>query len=114
MVQTARLFLGVTDDGRITDISLGYIPYEKRLMERAVKVDFNVAEPLVCCSAEDLVILKTVAGRDIDWSDIRRIIQVSGRQMDWDLVFSELEPLLQLTENPEPAEQLRELLEREK
>lgn len=113
MVQTARLFLGVTDDGRNTDISLGYIPYEKRLMERAVKVDFNVAEPLVCCSAEDLVILKTVAGRDIDWSDIRRIIQVSGRQMDWDLVFSELEPRLQLAENPESAEQLRGLLERE-
>lgn len=114
MVQTARLFLGVTDDGRNTDISLGYVPYEKRLMERAVKVDFNVAEPLVCCSAEDLVILKTVAGRDIDWSDIRRIIQVSGREIDWDLVFSELEPLLQLAENPESAEQLRELLEREK
>jgi len=113
MVQAARLYLGVTDDGRNTDISLGYIPYEKRLLERAVKVDFNVAEPLVCCSAEDLVILKTVAGRDIDWSDIRRIIQVSGRQIDWELVFSELKMLLEMAEKPEAVMQLRELLERE-
>ena len=113
MVQTARMYLGVTEDGRNTDISLGYLPYEKRVLERAVEVDFNVAEPLICCSAEDLVILKTVAGRHIDWSDIRRVIQVSGRQMDWELVFSELEPLLELAENPESAKQLSELLERE-
>ena len=76
-------------------------------------MDFNVADPLVCCSAEDLVILKTIAGREIDWFDIRRIIQVSGRQMDWELVFSEFEPLLDLTEQPESAQKLRELLERE-
>lgn len=113
LVKNARIQLGIADNQAETDISLGYLPYEKRLLERAVEVDFNVEEPLVCCSAEDLVILKSIAGRDIDWSDIRRIIQVSGRQMDWELVFSELEPLLELTENPKSAEQLRELVERE-
>lgn len=113
MVKSARLYLGITDDGRQTDISLGYIPYEKRLMKRAVSVDFGVAEPLLCCSAEDLVILKTVAGRNIDWSDLRRIIQVSGPEIDWKLVFDELIPLLEIVEKSEAETQLRELLEKE-
>ena len=114
LVGVARMYIGVTEDGRKTDISLGYTPFEKRVMERAVDVDFGIEEPLCCCSAEDLVILKTVAGRGQDWVDIRRIIQVSGRQMDWDLVFTELKMLLEMTGNPGAAEQLRELLEREK
>jgi len=113
LVQMARMYLGVTDDGRNTDISLGYTPYEKRVLERAVDVDFSVAEPLRCCSAEDLVVFKTIAGRHIDWSDVRRIIQVSGRTMDWDLVYEELEPLLALSEKSEHSRKLRDLVQTE-
>jgi len=113
LVLNARMYLGVTDDGRNADISLGYTPYEKRVLKRSVDVEFGVSEPLRCCSAEDLVIFKTIAGRDIDRSDLRRIIQVSGRTVDWDLVFGELGPLLDLVEKPERADELRELVERE-
>lgn len=114
LVRNARMYLGITDDETQVDISLGFTPYEHHVMERAVDVDFGVEEPLRCCSAEDLVVLKTVAGRGQDWVDLVRIIQHSGKSMDWDLVFSELTPLLELTETPESAERLRELMELEK
>lgn len=108
-----RMYLGISPDNIEIDISLGYIPYERRLMERAVDVDFGVGEPLLCCSAEDLVVLKTIAGRDRDWGDLIRIVQRSGRHMDWKLVFSELKPLLDLVGSPESLKRLREMVESE-
>ncbi len=82
-------------------------------MERAVDVDFDVADPLVCCSAEDLVIMKTVAGRDRDWADIRTVIHRSDATIDWDVVYSELKILLELSENPEHEARLREIVREE-
>ncbi len=108
------MYLGVSADRTPIDISLGFTPYEYRVMERAVDVDFGVEAPLRCCSAEDLVVLKTVAGRDQDWVDIGRIVQRSGRTLDWELVFRELKILLELSESPESADRLREILEEEK
>lgn len=113
MAATARMFLGTEPGGIEVDISLGFTPYESRVMERAVDVDFEVADPLRCCSAEDLTIMKTVAGRDQDWADIRRIVQRSGPGVDWDLVYSELEVLLALSENPEHEARLREIVRTE-
>ncbi|TDI77981.1 MAG: hypothetical protein E2O84_00125 [Bacteroidetes bacterium] len=113
LATTGRMFVGVAPDGIQVDVSLGFMPYEKRLMERAVDVDFEVAEPLRCCSAEDLAITKTVAGRDQDWADIRRIVHRSGPQVDWELVYEELKVLLSLSENPEHEERLRQIVKEE-
>lgn len=92
------------------DISLGALPYEERLVERAS--DFAVAPGVVLrtCSAEDLLVLKAFAGRDLDWADIRGIaVRQSGR-LDEALVFRELEPLLELKGTPEAATRLRRML----
>ena len=92
------------------DISLGALPYEERLVERSS--DFAVAPGVVLrtCSAEDLLVLKAFAGRDIDWADIRGIaVRQSGR-LDETLVFRELEPLLELKGTPEAATRLRGML----
>lgn len=109
----ARIFLGVAPDGIKVDASLGFMPYEKRVMERAIDVDFEVADPLHCCSPEDLAILKTVAGRDRDWADIRTIVHRSGLRMDWELVYDEVKVLLALSENPEHEKRLREIVKTE-
>jgi len=113
LVTVARMYLGVTPEGRNADISLGYTAFEKRMLKRSVDVDFGISDPLRCCSPEDLVILKTIAGRGQDWVDLRRIIHASGHELDWDLVFEELVPLLELTEQPERAQDLRELVDKE-
>jgi hypothetical protein len=70
-------------------------PPEHRLMERAVDLDFDVYQRLHCCSAEDLTILKTVAGRPKDWVDFNRIIQrsgQSGRHVKEDISAIEVSP----------------------
>lgn len=109
----ARMFVGTTPDGTEVDVSLGFMPYEQRMIERAVDVDFGIEESLRCCSPEDLVITKTVAGRGQDWVDLARIAQRSGRDMNWDLVFEELGTLLEWAEQPEHADRLRDILSEE-
>jgi hypothetical protein len=62
------------------------------------------------CSAEDLVVLKVFAGRDIDWVDVRGVAIRQGAGLDQGLVFNELMPLLELKGTPEVAQRLREIL----
>lgn len=86
---------------------------KKRVMEPAIDVDFEVADSLQCCSPEDLVIMKTVAGRDRDWGDIRAVVHRSGERIDWELVYEEVKVLLALSENPEHEERLRDIVKTE-
>ncbi|MFT7552897.1 MAG: hypothetical protein ACI9BV_003226, partial [Rhodothermales bacterium] len=84
MAKSARMYLGRSESGQRVDAALAFMPYEPGMLDRAVDVDFGIEEPLHCCSAEDLAITKTVAGRGQDWVDLKRIIQRSGRAIDWD------------------------------
>jgi predicted nucleotidyltransferase len=114
MAKVARMYLGRSKAGQGVDVSLAFMPYERRMLDRAVDVDFGLERPLHCCSAEDLVILKTVAARGQDWVDLKRITQRSGRAMDWELVWRELEPLLEMIGRPESMERLRGIVEAER
>lgn len=113
MVRFGRMFLGHTRKGMQVDISIGFTPYERRMMERAQDVDYGVDVPLHICSALDLAVLKTVAGRLRDWADIQRIIQRSGETMDWNLVYEELEPLLALAHKEDHLPRLKSMVEEE-
>jgi len=113
MFLLGRMYLGRSPRGRQVDISIGFTPYEKRMMARAVDVDYGLDAPLRICSAVDLAVMKTVAGRGQDWVDLQRIIQRSGDAMDWDLVFSELEPLLSMAGREENLDRLRNLVAEE-
>jgi len=92
------------------DVSLGGLPFEERLIARAS--DFAIGRDLVLrtCSAEDLIVLKAFAGREIDWLDVRGVAIRQGGRLDQKLVFRELMPLLELKGTPEAAERLREIL----
>lgn len=111
--QLGRMYPARSESGKQIDISIGFTPYERRMMERAVDVDFGVDVPLRCCSAEDLVITKTIAGRGQDWVDLGRIIQRTGMKMDWDLVWAELEPLLKMTHEEERLPRLKKMVDEE-
>jgi hypothetical protein len=108
-----RMYLGVSPKGKQVDISIGYTPYESRMMARAVDQDYGLDAPLHICSAIDLTVMKTVAGRLRDWADIQRIIQRSGETMDWDLVYEELAPLLELAYKEENLTRLKKMVEEE-
>ncbi len=113
MVLFGRMFLGRTKKGKQVDISIGFTPYERRMMERAQDVDYGVDVPLHICSPEDLIVTKTLAGRGQDWVDINRVIQRSGESMDWDLVYDEVTPLLALAHKEDNLPRLKAMVDEE-
>jgi hypothetical protein len=106
-----RVVLIATAEGVPVDISLGAMPFEERAVQRAT--DYAMAPKVVIrtCSAEDLVVMKAFAGRARDWLDIEGIIDRQAGKLDSELVFAELDPLLDLKEDPESSSRLRALLD---
>lgn len=94
------------------DVSLGAVPFEERIVERASDHELVPGQQLRICSAEDLVVLKAFAGRPVDWSDIGGVVARSGQHLDVDLVLEEASVLLEIKEAPEDLARLRALLGR--
>jgi len=92
------------------DVALGGLPFEERLIERATDFEVGPGAVLRTCSAEDLVVLKAFAGRDVDWIDVRGVAIRQGSRLDRDLIFRELAPLLELKGTPEAQQRLRGIL----
>jgi hypothetical protein len=105
-----RVLLVQSAAGVPIDIALGAMPFEERAVERAS--DFSIADgvTLRTCSAEDLIVFKVFAGRPKDWLDVEGIVLRQHRRLDQPLIWAELGPLLDLKEEPEAAEHLREIL----
>ena len=105
-----RVVLITTSSGVPIDVSLGALPFETRLVQRASPFPVSVDESVLTCSAEDLIVLKAFAGRDRDWADIEGILMRRAGQLDEALVFQELMPLLELKEEAtDAAEKLKRL-----
>ena len=83
------------------DISLGALPYESEMMQRASDWELGNGQLIRCCSAEDLVVQKAFADRDRDWADIASILRRRPKGIDRGLVEQELATLLPLKpDNP--------------
>lgn len=108
----ARVLLLRHENGVGLDIALGALPFEEASVARAS--DWRAASDclLRTCSAEDLIVHKAFAAREQDWADIVRILQRQGRTLDLPLVERELIPLLDLKEEPQNLDRLRQLISR--
>ena len=104
-----RVLLVETPDGVPIDIALGGLPFEARVIARSTSFDVAPGVALVTCSAEDLVVLKAFADRMQDWLDIEGVIVRQGLSLDRSLVLAELEPLLELKEDPQAQATLQGL-----
>lgn len=91
------------------DVALGGLPYEERLIARSTDFAFGSGATLRTCSAEDLIVLKAFAGREIDWLDVRGVVVRQGARLDQELVFRELSPLIELKGALDAADRLREI-----
>jgi len=93
-------------------VALGAMPFEERAVNRASP--FLVAEgvSLMTCSAEDLIVFKAFAGREQDWIDIEGITLRQRPRLDEQVIWQELNPLLELKEDDLSGPRLRRLLER--
>ncbi len=105
-----RVVLLESDAGVPIDVALGALPFEERAAVRAS--DFAITPPvsLRTCSAEDLIVLKAFAARPKDWLDIEGIAVRQRGRLDVELIWTELEPLLELKEDRVTAASLRALL----
>jgi hypothetical protein len=106
-----RVLLLEGQSGVPLDVSLGAMPFEERAVLRASEFPIEAGAALLTCSAEDLVVFKTFAGRAKDWLDVESIA-LRQASLDQALIWRELEPLLELKGSPESADRLRAVLDR--
>jgi hypothetical protein len=107
-----RIVLLESELGTGIDVSLGGLPFEERLVDRASVWHVEGHGGIRTCSAEDLVVLKAFASRPQDWIDVEKVIIRQVDSLDRNLIRSELHPLAELKEDPEILTQLEQLLEK--
>jgi hypothetical protein len=107
-----RILLLQSKDGVGIDIALGAMPFEHHTMTRATEFEFASGQRLRTCSAEDLVVMKAVAGREQDWLDIKGVLIRQGNHLNWKTILTELRPLSALKEAPEIVTELERLRKR--
>lgn len=105
-----RVLLVRTQRGIAVDIALGGLPFEERSIQRSSTWAWDDAHVLTTCSAEDLVIHKSFAGRDLDWSDVERILTRQHSKLDLGLIRSELKPLLDLKGEEHAMDKLESII----
>ncbi|MBA3315166.1 MAG: hypothetical protein M3552_19775 [Planctomycetota bacterium] len=94
-----RMVLLTASNGVTIDVGLGAFPFEERMIERSSCFDYLPDVTLRTCSAEDLVILKAIAGRGRDWSDIEGVAIVQRDRFDWPYVEKALSSFSEVFES---------------
>lgn len=107
-----RILLLQSKLGTGIDLSLGGLPFERRLIERSSVWEIPRHGTIRTCSSEDLVVLKAFASRPQDWIDVEKVIIRQGSRLNRELVKQELQPLAELKEEPELVDQVEKLLQK--
>lgn len=90
------------------DISLGAFDFEVNMVARATYQNYLPGLELKICTAEDLVVTKSFADRPKDWLDIETIL-IRQDALDWEYIFEQLTPIVELKEAPEILTRLETL-----
>jgi len=86
------------------DISLALPGYEDDLLERAVEFAPEAGKAIRLCTAEDLIIHKTVAGRPQDLADVQSIVFRQAEKLDVAYIRKWLRQFAEIMEQPELPE----------
>lgn len=105
-----RVLLARTNSGVNVDVAFGAFPFEERSVHRASTWAWAEGQCLITCSAEDLVVHKVFAGRDLDWGDVERVLIRQSGKLNLAQVRSELRPLLELKGELEARDKLERML----
>src|SRR5215467_89409 len=84
----SRALLLESPDGVGLDVSLGALPFEQLVIERATLFEFAPGLNLRICSAEDLMVMKLFASRAIDIRDAEGIAVRHKQTLDWRYIES--------------------------
>ena len=105
-----RVLLLESSEGVGLDVALGGFPFEDHSVQRATPWPVEGLS-LLTCSAEDLIVHKAFAARDLDWADVASIVMRQGRKLDVDQIWIELRPLVELKEEPEILTKLQRIFD---
>ena len=103
-----RVLLLVADNGTPIDIGLASFPFEEEIIARATPFRFTPTVHLTTCSAEDLIVLKALAGRPQDWVDIEGVL-VRQTQLDWAYMDRKFQSLAELSPDLDLLDQVRRI-----
>ena len=106
-----RVLLLQSTAGIPIDLAMGAMPFEERAVERASAFPVEANMSLTTCGAEDLIVFKAFADRDKDWLDIAGIVLRQKGKLDEELIWSELNPLVELKQEAGISDRLSKLLE---
>ena len=91
-----RVVLAVSTNQVALDIALAQFEFEKQIIDRATPFAYANNVTLTTVSADDLVVMKSFAGRDQDWLDVEGIVATQKLNRPWILeqlsLLSELQP----------------------
>lgn len=105
---TNRVLPMFTDDGIGIDLTLGGLSDTSESLARSSYQPFVDDISLRVCSAEDLIIMKTVADRPRDWIDVESVI-IRQNKLDWRYILKTLESLTDDEEIPRRIADLKSL-----
>ncbi len=105
-----RVLLARTASGVDVDAAFGALPFEERCIQRSSTWAWAEGHSLTTCSGEDLVVHKSFAGRDIDWSDVERVLTRQHGKLDLELIRTELGPLLELKSEGQAMDKLERMI----
>ncbi|MFW6158825.1 MAG: hypothetical protein ACOC8E_05650, partial [Planctomycetota bacterium] len=99
----SRTLLVFASNGCGVDVALSGFWFDADAAKRAGELEVSPGRRLPICSVEDLIVMKSVAGRPIDESDLKFLIQVERERLDVGLIRSLLKQYTAITDEDEPG-----------
>ena len=95
-----KLILSVDVAGVAVDFLLAVPGFDEGIVNRAVPAKFS-GRSVPICTAEDLIVMKAIAGRGQDWLDIERLLAVRRGELDFTYLENWLGQFAEALEDPE-------------
>ncbi|MGO8764721.1 MAG: hypothetical protein ACLQSR_06250 [Limisphaerales bacterium] len=106
MASRARVAL-LKDENEVgLDVAFGALSFEEQAIQRSQEVQYLPGWFLRICSAEDLIVMKSLAARARDWLDVETVVIRQGTKLDWKYIARELKPLMELADKPDTLNEL--------
>ena len=93
------------------DVSLGALPFEEQVVERATVFSLGPELQIRTCSAEDLIILKLFASRPQDIRDAESVVLRNKEELDWQYIEDQVAMLAEAKPEASMIERLNRLRE---
>jgi hypothetical protein len=104
-----RVLLLQSESGVGIDLGLCSFPFEEAIIDRATPYAYSNEIKLQTCSAEDLVVMKSIANRGIDWFDIDSLAITMGSRLNWSMINDLMASIRELVEDEEVFTNLKKI-----